>query len=52
MEQYRNEVLELQGLEEEFADVEGRISSTPICASIVGGTAGAIWMSSISFRCA
>ena len=50
MEQYRNEVLELQGLEEEFASVEGRVS-TPICVGIIGGTAGAVWMSSISFRC-
>ena len=58
MEQYRNEVLELQELEEEFASIEGRKksaakkTSTKVCLATVGATLTiGMVRSSVSFRC-
>lgn len=56
MDNYKNEVLELQQLEEHIGIEAHVVSSTPlltgIVSGVVGGTAGAAWFSSPSFGCA
>ncbi|CEN31327.1 Uncharacterised protein [[Clostridium] sordellii] len=47
----QNEVLALQEMEYEVSDQDARVTTSPVCVSVISGITGGIWNSSISFSC-